>query len=109
VPIQLRFGLHGNFAPSEELGWRRRLACSSIAGDRKPPRKVATFLGRGPMILRSVALSLSALVLCAADYPPPPAQLEPYVKDGRFDPGDYGWMKGRFGDATPRRDKPTRR
>ena len=53
------------------------------------------------MILRSVALSLSALVLCAADYPPPPAQLEPYVKDGRFDPGDYGWMKGRFGDATP--------
>ena len=30
-----------------------------------------------------------------------PAALAPYVKDGRFDPGDYGWMRGSFADATP--------
>jgi hypothetical protein len=53
------------------------------------------------MILRSLAVALCGLVLCAADYPPPPAQLEPYIKDGRFDPGDYGWLRGRFQDATP--------
>ncbi|HEY6816362.1 MAG TPA: DUF6624 domain-containing protein [Croceibacterium sp.] len=52
------------------------------------------------MIRRCLALSLCALVLCAADAPPPPAALEPYIKDGRLDPGDYGWIKGRFQDAT---------
>jgi hypothetical protein len=37
--------------------------------------------------------SLCGLVLCAADYPPPPAQLKPYIKDGRLDPGDYAMLK----------------
>ncbi|WP_404336473.1 DUF6624 domain-containing protein [Sphingomonas sp. MMS12-HWE2-04] len=32
---------------------------------------------------------------------PPPAILTPYIHDGRFDPGDYAWMRGRFDDATP--------
>jgi hypothetical protein len=53
------------------------------------------------MVLRSVALAFGALLLCAAtEPPPPPAALEPYIKDGRYDPGDYGWIKGRFQDAT---------
>ena len=42
-----------------------------------------------------------ALLLTAQAPPPPPAALAPYVKDGRFDPGDYGWMRGSFADATP--------
>ena len=55
------------------------------------------------MILRSLALALCGLVLCAADYPPPPAQLEPYIKGGRLDPGDYAWIEGSFADAPPDR------
>jgi hypothetical protein len=31
---------------------------------------------------------------------PPPPVLAPYIHDGRFDPGDYGWMRGRFDDAS---------
>lgn len=27
--------------------------------------------------------------------------LAPYIKDGRFEPGNYGWMRGRFADANP--------
>jgi hypothetical protein len=33
--------------------------------------------------------------------PPPPSLLAPYIRDGRFEPGDYGWMRGRFADASP--------
>jgi len=51
------------------------------------------------MNLRGLLLALGAVVLCAATEPPAP--LAPYVKDGRLDPGDYGWIKGRFDDATP--------
>ena len=32
---------------------------------------------------------------------PPPAVLQPYIREGRFDPGDYRWMAGRFDDASP--------
>jgi hypothetical protein len=46
------------------------------------------------------ALLLACLLLVAAA-PPPPAVLQPYIHGGRFDPGDYGWMRGRFEDATP--------
>lgn len=42
-----------------------------------------------------------ALILTAATSPPTPAVLAPYVKNGQFDPGDYGWMRGAFADATP--------
>jgi hypothetical protein len=55
------------------------------------------------MILRSLALALGGLVLCAADYPPPPVQLEPYIENGRLDPGDYAWIEGSFADAPPGR------
>jgi len=48
-----------------------------------------------------LALLLGGFLLCAASDPPPPPALAPYIKDGRFDPGDFGWMKGRFTDATP--------
>ena len=31
----------------------------------------------------------------------PPAAIRPYIKEGgRYDPGDYGWMRGRFAGAT---------
>lgn len=54
------------------------------------------------MILRGAALAFGALLLCAAaEPPPPPAALEPYIKDGRYDAGDFGWIRGRFQDATP--------
>lgn len=55
------------------------------------------------MIVRSLALALCGLVLCAADLPPPPAKLEPYIKDGRLDPGDYAWIEGSYVDAPPDR------
>jgi len=44
-------------------------------------------------------LVCGALLLSAAA-PPPPAVLAPYVRDGAFEPGDYGWLRGRFADAT---------
>jgi hypothetical protein len=49
--------------------------------------------------MRFLLLPLLALTLAAAAPPPPPV-LAPYIHDGRFDPGDYGWMRGRFDDAT---------
>ncbi len=53
------------------------------------------------MVFRSMALPLGALFLCAAsEPPPPPAALEHYLEDGHFEPGDYGWFRGRFQDAT---------
>lgn len=58
------------------------------------------------MILRHLALPLGALLLCAADYPDPPPALAPYIVDGEFRPGDYGFIKGRFEDATEQ-DKAT--
>lgn len=51
-------------------------------------------------MLRLLALAAIVLVSTAAT-PPPPSVLAPYIKDGRFDPGDYGWMRGAFADATP--------
>ncbi|MBO9519188.1 MAG: hypothetical protein J7493_14075 [Porphyrobacter sp.] len=53
------------------------------------------------MAFRSVTLVLFATFLCAAtEAPPPPPVLQPYIKDGKFDPGDYGWLRGRFQDAS---------
>ena len=53
------------------------------------------------MTLRTIALALSASLLCAAaEPPPPPAGLEPYLENGRYKPGAFGWTKGRFLDAT---------
>jgi hypothetical protein len=52
--------------------------------------------------VRCCLLVLGAAFACAAtEPPPPPAALQPYIRNGRFDPGDYGWMKGRFDEATP--------
>lgn len=44
-------------------------------------------------------LALAAMLVLTAAAPPPPV-LAPYIHDGRFDPGDYGWLKGRFVDAS---------
>jgi hypothetical protein len=51
--------------------------------------------------MRTIPFLLVALCLTAAAGPPPPDVLAPYVHDGHFDPGDYGWMRGRFDDADP--------
>jgi hypothetical protein len=40
-------------------------------------------------------------MLCgASEPPPPPPELAAYIKDGQFEAGDYGWMRGSFADAT---------
>lgn len=54
--------------------------------------------------MRLPALIAALFLLCAAsppEIPPVPEILKPYVKDGRLDPGDYGWMRGHFSDASP--------
>lgn len=51
-------------------------------------------------MLRRLTLACAALLPAAAP-PPPPAALAPYIRDGRFDPGDYGWARGGFADAAP--------
>ncbi|MGF7154668.1 DUF6624 domain-containing protein [Novosphingobium gossypii] len=45
-------------------------------------------------------LALAAMLVLTAAASPPPAVLAPYIHDGRFDPGDYSWLKGRFADAS---------
>jgi hypothetical protein len=52
------------------------------------------------MIMRVIGLAFASFCLLAAA-PPPPSVLAPYIRDGRFDPGDYGWMRGRFDDSSP--------
>lgn len=44
-------------------------------------------------------LTLSASLLISTAPPPPPA-LMPYIKDGRFEPGDYRWLRGTFKGAS---------
>ncbi|WP_375429368.1 DUF6624 domain-containing protein [uncultured Sphingomonas sp.] len=48
-----------------------------------------------------VMFPVLAAMLCVAATTPPPPVLLPYIQEGRFDPGDYGWLKGRFDDASP--------
>lgn len=43
-----------------------------------------------------LAVFIAGLVAAA---PPPPAALAFYIHDGRFDPGDYQWLRGRFEGA----------
>jgi len=53
------------------------------------------------MVARGILLTVCATFLCAAGEPPEvPEALQPYIEDGRFEPGDYHWIKGRFDDAT---------
>lgn len=57
-------------------------------------------------IARAMLASLAALLLCAAsEPPPPPPSLAAYVEDGRLEPGDYGWARGAFADATAEQRK----
>ena len=39
-------------------------------------------------------------LLCAAGEPMTPKALAPYVHEGAIAPGEFGWTKGAFGDAT---------
>ncbi len=51
-------------------------------------------------MVRSSVLALCASVLIAADYPDPPPVLAPHFDDGKFVPGSFGWMRGKFPEAT---------
>jgi hypothetical protein len=53
------------------------------------------------MFSRIALLAPIAALLMAAAIPPPPSVLAPYIHGDRFDPGDYGWMRGHFDDASP--------
>lgn len=53
--------------------------------------------------MRIPVLLLGLITLSAASPPEPspvPDILKPYVKDGRLEPGDFGWMRGYFSDAS---------
>lgn len=54
------------------------------------------------MITRSLLAAIAGLTLVAASEPPPvPEILTPYLdEEAVFDPGDYGWMRGAFDDAS---------
>lgn len=45
-------------------------------------------------------LSVLPLAVLAAAPERPPAGLDPYVREGRLDPGDYRWLRGGFRGAT---------
>ena len=45
-------------------------------------------------------LALTVATVARAEPPPLPAPLEGSVVDGEFRPGDLGWLRGRFADAT---------
>jgi hypothetical protein len=51
--------------------------------------------------MRAICLIIAGFLSIAATMPPPPAALAPYIHDGTFDPGDYGWMRARFDGASP--------
>lgn len=55
------------------------------------------------MKIRLFGLLIVIPLLYAASEPvPAPEPLKPYVnEEGRFEPGDYGWIRGAFDDATP--------
>lgn len=46
------------------------------------------------------ALALTCATAAHAEPPPLPPALEGVVVDGEFQPGDLGWLRGRFADAT---------
>ena len=50
--------------------------------------------------MRVVPAVLAAL-FCTAATVPPPSILHPHIREGRFEPDDYRWMRGSFDDATP--------
>lgn len=51
------------------------------------------------MLVRLLALCTTILLLPAASDPLP--ALAPYFQNGKFDPGDFAWMRGRFPGASP--------
>jgi hypothetical protein len=54
--------------------------------------------------LCSIAAALASICAApsttAAPLPPPPPVLQPYIHDGHFDPGDYGWLRGYYPGAS---------
>jgi len=55
----------------------------------------------GGTTMRLKQLFLMPALLAATPAPaPPPLSLTPYISNGRFDPGDYRWLRGQFADAS---------
>lgn len=53
-------------------------------------------------MIRVLASILAGFALIAATDPPErPAQLEPYFEGEHYDPGEFAWLKGAFGEASP--------
>jgi hypothetical protein len=55
------------------------------------------------MKMRRTIIAAAACVSAApsaAAAPAPPAALQSYIHDGHFDPGDYGWLRGMYPDAS---------
>src|SRR5437764_7244684 len=53
--------------------------------------------------LLTIAVALAAVCPApsvAVASPPPPAVLEPYIHNGHFDPGNYGWLRGYYPGAS---------
>ena len=53
--------------------------------------------------MRKLSVAMCLGFVCAASStaaPPLPPALQPYVHDGHYDPGDYGWMRGAFPGAS---------
>lgn len=51
------------------------------------------------MRLRQLSLMPALLAATSPSVPPPPS-LTPYISNGRFDPGDYNWLRGQFSNAS---------
>lgn len=46
-------------------------------------------------------LMAAVIPVLVAAAPPPPVGVASYIHNGRFEPGDYGWLRGEFDGATP--------
>lgn len=52
-------------------------------------------------MIAASALIAGTLAIPDVPRPAPPPVLAPYIHGQVFEPGDYGWMRGQFADATP--------
>ena len=69
---------------------------SALLAARDEAASLAVMAMRGLWLALFISVSIPAAA--SAQAPPPPDALKPYVTDGAFDPGDFGWMAGRFAD-----------
>lgn len=80
--------------PARWSRWRKMVDC--------PPSAFgyAAVFRRGATTMRPKQLFLMPALLAATPLPAPPPSLTPYISNGRFDPGDYRWLRGQFANAS---------